>query len=475
MRICQLLNLVSVLFLAACSTPKVDATRDQRVISASWLKIPARFALRDKDDNFLTHPFFDVSANFSREKRRVNFFVTTPEDSAFKYNIDLFSGRLYNEHEYCDSDDIWDAYTGEIQRPNFTQGIVPRTYDQTGKPQQIFVFGLPKIQDSKDLRSRFHPQYFEVAKIVGSIILESCDSYPCDLKSKWKATQILLGVNDSVPNDFTKVNLLSELRKQTDWTYFKAIVTNQDGVHQVGQKFYPAFRISKELSLDETLKYFQENSRPVKMDELMKWRESCFTLYDALWDKAEKIRKEKFHQQDLFLKLFKEFYSKDSDVFYACTQLVRPGNINEDPRRLWFFAYLQAFTNLEKNQFYFSCSDKSWSYNPRVDDSRLFNSQTKELERCHARDFEKSFDQAINGLSLLKSQTNREYRFIEYDSGRGGTHQKLYSWVAENGKTFMCKNKKGLFKKSQPETQFDVFPQDVVWESFAPDGDKIVK
>ncbi len=476
MRICQLLNIVAAIFLISCSTEKVDETRDQRVITASWLKIPARFALRDKDDNFLTHPFFDVNPALNKEKRTVNFFVTTPEESTYKYNIDLYSGRLYGEHEFCASDDVWDAYTGELQKPNFTQGIVPRTYDQNGDPQRIVVFGLPKLKDQKDLKARFHPQYYETGKIVGSLLLEACDSYPCDLKSKWKSAQILLAVNTTgEENSFTKVNYLNELRSKTDWTYVKAMLTNQDGVHQVGKKYYPAFRISKELGLEDTLRYLESNSKNEKMDELAKWREGCFKLYDDFWDKSEKIRKQPRDQQFDFWKLFKEFYSKNSDQFYACSKLVRPANINEDPRRVWFYAYIQAFTNLDKNQFYYSCSDKAWSYNPKVDDTQYFNNQNKELERCRAKDFEKSFDQAINGLSLMKGQTNKEFRFVEYDSGRGGTHQKIYAWIGSQGKTLMCKNKKGLFKKAEPEAQFDVFPQDVVWETFTPDEDKTVK
>jgi hypothetical protein len=466
MRICQLINLCFALFLISCSSQKVDETRDQRLITPGWLKIPPRFSLRDKDDNYLTHPFFDVTPGFNKDKRTINFFVTTPEESPHKFNFDMYSGRLYGEHEYCGSDDIWDAYTGELQKPNFTQGIVPRTYDQNGNPQRIIVFGMPKGLD----KNKFHPQYFEIGKIVGSLILEACDSYPCDLKSKWKPTQILLAVNPN-ENKFSKINLLNDLRNKTDWTYFKAMIMNQDGVHQVGKTYYPAFRISKELSLDDSLQYFEKKSSIVKVDELAKWREGCFKLYDDVWEKTEKIRSEKRDQQDHFLKFYKEFYAKNSELFYSCSKLVRPGTINDDPKRLWFFTYLQAFTNLEKNSFFYSCSDKSWSYNPKVDETHYFNNQNKELERCRARDLEKSFDQAINGLSLMKSQTNKEFRFIEYDSGQGGSHQKIYAWIAEEGKTHICKNKKDRTK----ENTFDVFPQDVTWQGFTPDEDKIVK
>jgi hypothetical protein len=470
MRICQLQNiLISIFitsFLLSCSTSKIADKHDERLITASWLKIPLRFALRDQDDNYLTHPFFDIDPRFKREQRTLNYFITTPEDSSFKYNFDLYSGKLYKERDYCPVDDIWDSYKGDVYKPNFTQGIVPRTYDQNSNPQRIVIFSNAREIE----KFKYLPTNYDSAKVVGSVILDACETYPCDLKSKWTPTQILLAVNPHDPS-FTKVNFLNELKHAVDWTYVKSILVNQDGVHQIGKKYYPAFRISKEFNLDDTIKYFETNSTVAKMDELVKWREGCFKLYDSVWEKSEKIRGEKNDQQAKFLNFFKEFYAKNSAQFYSCQKLVRPANINDDARRLWFFTYLQAFTNLEKNGFYFSCSEKSWLYNPKVDDTHFYNDQNKELARCRSRNFEKSFDQAINGLSLMKNQINKNFRFIEYDTQRGGSHQKLYSWVADSAKVSICKNHKDAIK----ENQFDLFPQDVVWPSFTPDDDKTIQ
>ncbi len=464
MRICQLINLSIAIFLVSCAAPKVEDKHDERLIHAQWLKVPQRFALRDKDDNYLTHPFFDVDPAFKKDKRTIHFFITTPEDSDFKYNLDLYSGRLYKEHNYCPMDDVWDFYKGEIEKPNFTQGIIPRTYDENSNPQRIVIFGDKNLIE----KFKFHPTNFDNAKIVGSVLLDACENYPCDSKSKWKSSQILLAVS---PHDdsFSRVNLLNELKSKVDWTYVKGMLSNQDGVHQIGKYFYPAFRISKELSLDETIQYFEKHSQPVKMEELTKWREDCFKLYDDVWAQSEKIRGEKLNQQDKFLKMFKEFYKKNSNQFYACQKLVRPGTINDDTRRLWFFSYLQAFTNLEKNNFYYSCGEKSWQYNPKVDDGHFFNDPNKELERCHARDFEKSFDQAINGLAVMRNQISKSFHFIEYDSGHGGSHQKIYAWIPTSGLSLNCKT------KSIKENQFDLFPQDVVWQSFSSEDDKTIK
>lgn len=466
MRICQLLNLLAALFLISCSTPKVEEKHDERQISAHWLRIPLRFALRDKNEDYITHPFFDVDPTFKKEARSLNFFVTTPEDSAYKYNFDIYSGRLYKEHDYCLVEDIWDLHKGDLDKPNFTQGIVPRIYDQNGNPQKIIIFGNKNIIE----KFKYDPTNYDTAKIIGSIIIESCQSYPCDTKSKWKASQVLVAVN-SRDQDQLNLNSLDELKPKVDWSYARSVLVNQEGVHQIGRRYYPAFRISRELNPEETIKYFEQNSTQAKISELLKWREECFKLYDSIWDKTEKIRVEKSGQQEKFLKFFRDFYSKEYNQFYSCQKLVRPANINEDPRRMWFFVYLQAFANLEKANYFYSCSQKSWSYNPKIDEGHYFNNQTKELERCRPRDFEKMFDQAINGLALLKNQSNKNYRFIEYDTQHGGSHQKIYSWIAEEGKVHACKN-----KSSQTKEQFDLFPQDVQWLGFKPDStDELIK
>lgn len=471
MRICQLQNIPRaifiVIFLMGCSSTRIVAKQENRIINPGWLKIPYRFAIRDQDDNFLTHPFFDTDPGFKEGSRNINFFITTPMNSSYKYNFDMYSGRLVKDQDYCPVDDIWKSYKGEVYRPNFTQGIVPRIYDQNGSPQKIVVFS----NASEVEKFKYHPTNYDFARIVGSVIIDSCENYPCDSKEKWTSTQILVAVN-AKDSEYAHIDLLSDLKKKVDWNYFKSILVNQDGVHQIGKNYYPAYRISKELGLDETIKYFATYSLPVKMDELVKWREGCFKLYDEVWDLSEKIRAEKSDQQTKFLKFFKEFHAKNAEQFFACQKLVRPANINDDTRRLWFFTYIQLFLNLEKNGFYYSCSEKSWFYNPKVDEGRYYYDQNKELERCQAKNFERSFDQAINGLSLMKNQINKSFRFIEYDTQRGGSHQKIYGWIEDREKEMNCKNiKKDSPKKLRP----DIFPQDVVWPAFTPDIDLMIQ
>lgn len=482
MTICQLQNLSRSLllasfcgaFLAGCSGAKQVVVSEEKLIKPQWHKLPLRFADRDMDDNYTTHPFFDVASGVENKgsdeapKIKMRYFVSTPVESKYQYNLDVYSGRLYRDHAYCPTDDIWDFYRGDVLLPNFSQGFVPRVYDERGAPQRLFIFS-----DKSHVEFKHHPTHYDEAQIIGSIILESCENFPCDRNEKWKPSQILIGVH---PKDstFGQIETFTALKSKLDWSYTRVMVVNMNGVHSIGGKNFPAYRIAKELNAKDTWFYFQKKSNRLsneKMLELVKWRESCTKLYDSLWEESEKIRKLPRGQADSFLKLFQNFYLKDSETFYACQKLVRPGNIVEDNRRHWFFAYIQAFVLLEKNGFYFNCTDNAWAYNPKVDETRYFVNQSNELKRCRSRDFEKAFDQAINGMSLMKNQINRQFRFIEYDNYRGGSHQKIYGWVGTESRSLACK----YDSKNATSIPFDIFPQDVVWETFKYDDDRIIQ
>lgn len=476
MSICQLQNLMKrtlvagifgILLQSCATTAPVDTKIDERVIKASWLKLPLRFAHQDKDDQPITHPFFDIDPTLATQNNQftLRYFLATAAESSFQYDLDLLSGRLYRTREYCPQDDIWEFYTGQIEKPNFAQGFVPRIFDENKKPQRIMI-----LSDKEHIQPfKHHPTHYDDARIVGSFIVEACESFPCDRADKWTSSQILVGVS---PYDsrMAGVETFTELKSKVDWSYTKAMLVNMHGTFSVGGKHYPAYRISRELNTRDTKKYFDEKATIVNVQKLSDWRVGCMKMYDSLWEESEKIRALKYNQADEFLKFFKAFYAKDSGEFYKCQQLVRPGNINEDYRRVWFFSFIQAFNLLEKNGFFYNCHDNAWAYNPKVDGEKYFNNQNKELARCRSKDFEKSFDQAINGMSLMKNQTNLMFRFIEFDNLRGGSHQKIYGWVPEKTTHHACKGKAKT--SAQPS---ELFPQDVIWEHFQNDVDKTIR
>lgn len=484
MTICQLQNVTksilltsfsAILLFGCAQTPIPEKKSDERVIKAQWFKLPLRFAHRDMDDSYVTNPFFDIDPMIGNFKDKepdnygIRYFVSTPQDSKFQYDFDLYSGKIYREREYCSQDDIWKNYGGDLMTPNFTQGIVPRVYDQNKGPMKIIVISSKEnIEPFKE-----QPIRYDTARVMGSIVVDQCENFPCDIPGKWKPSQILVGVSTR-DADFNALGNFSELKKKIDWNYARGILTNMYGYHKVGGKVYPAYRISKELNLKDSLAYFNKTSSRITAEnftELNQWRVGCMKLYDSVWDESERIRKLTYGQAEEFLKYFKDFYAKNSNEFYQCSKLVRPGNIVEDPRRIWFFSYLQAFTLLEKNGFYYSCFDNAWAYNARVDDNKFYVDQNKELARCRAKNFETAFDQAINGMSLMRNQINRQFRFVEYDTVRGGSHQKIYGWIHEKTQDYACK----YDSKTPKQIPFDIFPQDVVWEYFKQDEQGLVK
>lgn len=474
MRICQLqkqtktilLGIIFSTFFGACTTIPIDTKRDERVIVANWNKLPLRFAHVDDNDQPIVHPFFDVSPEiknlFSSKGLNlpIRFILTTPENSQYQYDFDLYSGKLFRERKFCPQDDIWQDYLADLMTPNFSQGIIPRVFGEDKKPLKVLVISSKNIVEP----FKENPDHFDEVRVVGSVILENCENFPCDRQSKWKPRQILVGVSPRDPK-YEGVTSFVELKKSIDWPYTKGMLNNMFGTHRIGNKSTAAYRLSKELNLKDSFDYFNKTATVLNYEQLSELgvkRIACMKIYDDLWTEAEKIREQKANQQDLFFTLFKDFYSKNSNEFYECQKYVRPATIIENPRRHWFFTYIQAFSALEKNGFYYSCSNNAWAYNVKVDDNSFFVDQNKELARCRAKDFQKAFDQSINGMGLMKSQTNRQYRYLEYDNGRGGSHQKIYAWIYDKVQYFECKYQ----TKKSNESSFDIFPQDVIWENF---------
>jgi hypothetical protein len=483
MIICQLQKLTKLILLSSfsailfygCAQIPEKVKVEDRLIKAQWNKLPPRFSHRNMDDTFVTNPFFDVDPminNLKDEKidnNGINYFVSTPAESKFLYGFDLYSGKLYREREFCAQDDVWKNYNGDLVTPNFTLGIVPRVYDQYKKPMRIMVISNQEfIEPFKE-----DPIRFDNARVVGSVVVDHCENYPCDLPERWKSSQVLVGVSTR-DEQYNAIDNFSELKNKIDWGYARGILTNMYGNHKLGGRIYPAYRISRELNLNDSLAYFNKTSSKITTENLVKlneFRVGCMKLYDSVWDESEKMRTLTYGQGDAFLKYFKEFYAKNSNEFYQCTSLVRPANIVEDARRLWFFSYLQAFTLLEKNGFYYDCFQNAWTYNARVDETHYYVDQNKELARCRAKKFETAFDQAINGMSLMRNSINRQFRFIEYDTVRGGSHQQIYGWVTQSAHNYACK----YDSKTPKQIPFDVFPHDVVWEYFKQDEARLIK
>lgn len=461
-RLCQLEKSISAFFLifffSGCTHEVIQKDLSKVEIKPNWFKVDSKYTIVGDNEETLIHPYYDVEPNL--KNKMINYILITPQNSPYQYNLDLVSGKLYKVRDLCPTEDIWNSYSSTIHLPNFDYGVIPQFTDELGNLQRIIIYK----KDQSVGKFEYDIKHFNEARIVGSLLIDSCTSFPCTTKDKWKTSQILVGVHAD-DEDLKNVESLSDLKTKIDWPYTKAFLVNSFGSFQVGRKYFPAYRTTTDLNLEETIKNFNKRAVKINLKDLQDFRKSCFDLYDEIYNEVSKIRTLKNSQQDAFLKYFKNFYSKDSKQYLNCQKNIRSANINQDPDRNWFFAFLTAFVNLEQSGLYYSCYEKGWAYNPRVDDTKFFVDQVKEINKCRAADFEQAFDRAINGMSLLKNQLNKFFHYIEYDSEIGGSHQKIYSWILDDAKKISCETEKN---------SYDFFPRDVVWQSFMADEKETV-
>src|SRR5690606_6396478 len=105
----------------------------------------------------------------------INFFPLTAVGAGHTYGLDLVSGKRFRKHRLYRQRDIWEKYPLVVERPPYTEGLVPRLLDPAGLPQKILVFGRPKFYQELDLNSG---RSFRV-RVVGGLVEQYCSKYPC--------------------------------------------------------------------------------------------------------------------------------------------------------------------------------------------------------------------------------------------------------------------------------------------------------
>ncbi len=489
------LILCLVLLSAAC------AKRTQRVESInakpSWMATDKLYNDRSYDGEYLIHPFFDLVPFASKTDNSLNFVMTTPVGSQSKYEIDLRSGKLYRKHNFCSQEDVWKKYPGTIDRPPYSEGIVPRLLDQLGSPQKVIVFG----------QSRYF-QEFEIAptrsqriRIVGGVLLQYCNSYPCRGFNKWQSRILLVAVSPTDPK-LKKVNNINQLKKVIDWDESVAFIQNSNGRKLSGGTPTPSYRITGNIGPKEAFKIALTKGHLFNFDEMKTVRNSCQALYDYTWKTVQAIkayeesgklakdmpeknktkvvvkrdtftgnvvsaerleeRSAKVKERELEIKdfshFFKHFYSKYKDRYKTCQQFVRDTSINSDKERMWFFSYLTSFFNTEETGYIYSCSRTAWVKNPVTSSGKRMYSFKDSIKNCTTRELNSAFDMSINIQAGLSGSFQDHFRFIEYDHGNGASHQKLYSWVRDLGDGYVCDKDR--------RQKLSIFPQDVNWSNF---------
>lgn len=487
-------------FLLGCSQKKVTEVKTV-VAQPVWFKGPERFSHVHKDGTFPAHPFFDLVPYKSKEDRGISYFIVTPENSPYGYDFDLVSGKRFRRFDYCEHDDIWERTDDPIDRPPFNYGIVPRMLDQLRRPQEILVFS-----NKKYLKTDFANVESQRAVVVGGLVVQYCSDYPCKSREHWLSKLVLIGVNPFDPK-FGKIKTLLQLKKKVRWSYVRAFLENGFGRSTTGPKNEPAYRIISEIEGSQAFRYAAKKGEVFDFDQLNQMRRSCYQLYDYMWNSIKVVRKNqsspeselakekkrierinaiknfgvsRFENMEFTTKkeavnevkelnrtkdfgaFFNDFYHKYGSRYRTCTKFVRPATINDDKDRFWFFTYLTNYFNLEGLGMYYLCYKKTWVENPRLSNGeRRYKLNRK--RNCLLHQLDNAFEQAITIMAGLHNSSREHYRFVEYDNGIGGSHEKLYSWVYSNGKELGCQSKRYRRQKRS------VFPADVSWKSFSTD------
>lgn len=461
---------------------------------ANWNVVPERFSFTEDEGEAPFHPFFDF-ASFEDEKGvSVSVFPVELEKSQFRYGFDIRSGKRFVKEKYCGQKDVWKKFDDLIWFPPYTRTILPRVLDQLGLPQEVLVFG-----GKNDFEESISSGNESVrVRIIGGVIEQFCNRYPCQNNSLWDSRLKLIAVN---PNDpmLSKVKTIAELKKTgvVDWAYVKAFIENGQGVTVSQKRSFPTYRVISDLDAKEALSYTLKKGHVFGYRKLVSMRKSCHKLYDHIWSSIERIRKVKElrdkefragktivsntdsrswkekilirqkKQKDYlgFYDFFYKFHSKYSRQYGICSRYVRATNVNHRIDRHWFFAYLDAFFHLESLGYIFQCSVKAWATNPWTSQESKMYDPKNVYRLCTDSDWDIAFESAIITLTGLKLANQPHHRYIEYDSVFGGSHQKIYNWINDNGKKLHCTEETRTVSTDSKDSN-PFFPVDVKWKKF---------
>lgn len=475
------LSVFALLVTWGCANQTADNSKQVNTdfkISDEWYRGETQFQFWEGEDRLQTHAFFDVDPKWTVNLGLVNYIPMTVKGSKVLYDLDLHSGKLYKSADLCLQDDAWGTFSPRVQAPSFTLGIIPRSTHITElktpgkmdekleefKPVRMAIFHYP---NDREIKKDLNLKEFSRAKILGSFYLEECLTYPCRNRDSWKKELVLVGVNikHQSKKEIEDSNYISfeKLQDTRDWKEAKVFFHSQLGVHRLGKtEIYPRYRITQERGLEETKKRMENEVRLRSYEEVMGLRNKCRSLYDTTWAEIQSIRKSADPREELKSFSLKTFKDGAKEDYYRCLTYVRPANINTEPKRFWFFQFLRAAIVLEQSGFYYDCSQSTWYPNPKNADSKFLYSTQRELARCRSREAELMYEKAIIGMGLMENQLGSSFRFTEYDTQSGGSHQKIYSWIPDGTKRLDCAASGKIILE-------DTFPEDVNWEEF-PDG-----
>lgn len=480
-----------VIFLTNCSSRDKKLEADKMTMGAKpylegivaqiprrWFDTAQRFKLVDANNQKAKHLFWDVAPDINYANQTLNFVITTVANSDFNYELDLASGQRFASQKFCNQSDIWKNYEEFVNKPFFSIGIIPRVLDQQMRPQQILVFG-----DDQYYKNKYEDNYFD-ARVIGSFVLQDCPKGACLEQDSWNSRMVLVGVQKD-NEEYKEVKTIVDLQKKIDWRGVKAFMENAFGRNTVANNVYPAFKMGPSISAGQAMYFLEKKSKHFSIKDIKNLKISCYRLYDYLWknlsfdaaklkDKSKvqnsKIarfsKKEEKNKVDMelvtrpFYKRFIMDFKKYNKDFNTCSKFVYNSSVNYKQERFNFFTYFDALLKTYSLGNYFSCERKVWLENPLVDVGKRSVALDKMFKGCDDRDIDIAFESSVDYLFSLNQSNRASFRYIDYDKGVFGTHNKLYSWVKTSGRVLACQDDKDeSFSKLAA-----IFPNDIEWK-----------
>ena len=510
-------SIAVVVSFLSCSAPLINHNVEFLQARPVWFDTKSIYSNTLEEKTAAAHPFFDLVPFSSQKDLMINFVVLTPEGETKRFDIDLYSGKLFSKYHLCKQKDVWNNYTKVIYKPNFTEGFIPRLLDGVGLPQKIIVFGAKDTYK----RALSHAVGSHRVRVVGGVVEQFCEKYPCLSSNEWLARLVLVAV-DPTYEKYTYVRDLYDLKKEVDWKYTVAYLANASGRTQEQGLEFPYIRVVDEITADKALLFAIEKGYLYQFKDMMKLRDTCHDMYDYIWKKVYEIktikaklsdkkwidsvieknlqkqktdkkietadlvtlRREMMEQKifelskDNFSTFFVQFYKNFKDKYAVCSKNVMAANVNEDSQRHWFFAYLEGFFHANDLNYIYNCSKREWFKNYRTTEGRWALDQYEELTYCSSQALDAAFDKLPVLFNRIMNNANEQfYRYVTYDF-YAGSHEKLYSWVKVSSKRISCAKEpdslwsriQGMMIKegnfiSEDEKEF-IFPSDVQWEEF---------
>lgn len=506
------LLLISILILGSCTSKKNKEAKSEVKpelagkytpvkVQPFWLKGPDFLVPKSDDLEDEFHAFFDAVPFSDPKTNELNVILTMLKDSNFYYQLDTQSGKVFRSKDLCPQEDVWDKYGGTIYRPPFTEAIVPRLLDQLGYPQKVIIFGESRYFPEKE---KFGENSYRV-RVVGGFLEQYCRYFPCGSTREWMSRLVLVAVNPRDPK-FGNIKTMDHLKEKVDWSYVQAFMENYQGRSLRASIEQPAYRALGEVDASDAFNFAFSKGYFFKLPQLKTLKKNCWSIYDFTWKGLEKVRvnqskkvkdlvkeRNKRVQDQLvalfetnvigdeeidlsidelvtidFSVFFRYWYKKFGLAFNYCYRFVPAANHRVAPERHWTLDYFALFMKMEELGYIFKCSKKAWVENPILRDGSYTVNPVEEKDNCTTGEFDRAFislEQFVNAKAI---DHNHFVRYVEYDTGAGGSHQRIFSWIEETGKRMKCKEK--YSRKDQPPA----FPPNVTWKRFGENTDESI-